>query len=669
MYLNVEIQKYETEDELIKFFEKKIQGVGKKTATEIVNKLGVDAIDIIARKEGKKRLKEARIKGLGEAKIDAIKESVLFHKNFADIVMFLQVNNLDVKMANILYEEFGKGCLIDLKTNPYKFAGYVDFKKLDDAGFKANMDKLSMDRIQAGIKGYVQYKLDTKGDVYVSMKEIQENLASYMNKNSLFEPITEDLHVFVKEALLMLNSAGVKSHKTSKGNIILDADRVYRRDMYYLETRIEKRLREVNSLDENYDFETVDTIIDSEEAKTGFKLAKKQREAVHMAMKHNFFVLCGLPGAGKTSTTNMILRVYRRLQEAFGGRAKTLLMAPTGKASRRLSELCGEEAMTIHRALEIKLFEQADLSEKLDADFIIVDESSMVDIYMFFTLLEKIENGTKVMFVGDDEQLPSVGAGLILRDLIQSESITSIKLTEVFRQASTSDIIHNSHAIIKSNTDFRFGSKEYKSDTFFTESTNDYLDLHSRIAKHYIRLTHLGYKKDEICILCPTRKGIFGTETINKLIQTINPEKESIRANGFDMKVGDMVMQNTNNYGIEVFNGEVGEIIDFVDAGKESTITVKYADKDVVYKKDMFSELELAYAITIHKSQGSEYRAVIFVCTTEHSAMLTKNLVYTGFTRAKEKLSIIGQKEALIASADKKTEISRRSYLVERLRG
>jgi exodeoxyribonuclease V alpha subunit len=242
----------------------------------------------------------------------------------------------------------------------------------------------------------------------------------------------------------------------------------------------------------------------------------------------------------------------------------------------------------------------------------------------------------------------------------------------VFRQASTSDIIHNSHAVIKSNTsDFRFGSKERKSDCFFTETTSDYREMHSTIAKHYIRMKDLGNAKDEISILCPTRKGIFGTEAINKLIQSMNPNTESIRANGCDLKVGDMVMQNVNNYDLEVFNGEVGEIIDFSDNGTASTITVKYSDKEVVYSKQHghFQELELAYAITIHKSQGSEYRAVIFVCAKEHSMMLTKNLIYTGFTRAKELLSIIGQKEALITGADKKTEISRKSYLIERLGG
>ena len=232
--ISTEIKKYETEDELIKFFEKKIQGVGKKTATEIVSKLGVNAIDIIAKENGARRLRQAKIKGLGQAKIDAIKESVLFHKNFADIVLFLQMNDLDVKMANTLYEEFGRGCLIDLKTNPYKFSGYVDFKKLDDAGFKAGIDRISMDRIKAGIKGYVQLKLDSKGDIYVSLDELNQNLAEYMNRNSKYAPITEDLTVFIKEALIQLHYHGAKSNKTSKGNIIFEDKKVYRREFIRL---------------------------------------------------------------------------------------------------------------------------------------------------------------------------------------------------------------------------------------------------------------------------------------------------------------------------------------------------------------------------------------------------------------------------------------------------
>ncbi|MCI7208530.1 MAG: AAA family ATPase [Clostridium sp.] len=676
----VEIQKYETEDELVKFFAKKVQGCGPKIAQAIVDKLGVDAIKKITSKDGEKILRKANIRGLGPKKIVEIRESVLFHENFADIVMFLQMNNLDVKMANVLYEEFGKGCLLDLKENPYVFAGYVDFKKIDDAGLKAGFKNIDMDRIKAGIKGYVQMKLDTKGDVYVPVEEIQENLAEYMNNKSLFEPITVDLSVMIKEALIELNYDGNKAYKTSKCNLIVDdMKRVYRRDMYYLETRIANRLKAINSNDEDYDFDTIDTIIDLEEAKQGIKLASKQREAVHMAMKNNFFVLCGLPGTGKTSTTNMILRVYRRYCDAFGKPNTTLLMAPTGKASRRLTELCNEPAMTIHRALGIKLFEQADLSEPIKANFLVIDESSMVDIYMFFTLLEKVKQGTKIMFVGDDEQLPSVGAGLILRDLINAQEIQSVKLTEIFRQASTSNIVHNSHQIVKGQQDFMF-----KDDCFLTEVNSDYTKVHRTVIAHYKRMLEKGYTKEEICILTPTRKGMFGTEALNKLIQSLNPNTDSIRANGYDMKIGDMVMQNTNNYDLDVFNGEVGEIIDFKtnpNNKKLATITVKYPDKIVdeltgeefdkivVYSNEEFSELELAYAITIHKSQGSEYKAVICMCMQEHSLMLSKNLVYTGFTRAKELLSIIGQKSALEASANKKTQISRRSYLVERLGG
>lgn len=687
--ISTEIQKYETEDELAKFFASKIQGCGPKIATQIVEKLGLNAIDIIASEKGEKLLKQARIKGLGAKKIVEVRESVLFHKNFADIVMFLQVNNLDIKIANAIYDEFGKGSLRALKDNPYIFTGYVDFKKLDEVAYKVGVQRLCMDRVKAGIKGYIQMKLDTKGDVYVPMQEIIDNLADYINNKSLYPPITENLDAFIREALIDLNYDATKSNKTSKCNLIKEGDRVYRRDMYYLETRIANRLKEINIEDEHYDFETVDTIINCEEAKSGFKLADKQREAVHMIMKGNFGVVCGLPGTGKSSTTNLILKVYKRYYKELGLYEEeteevlvvneneisieeetisnhTLLMAPTGKASRRLTELCGEQAMTIHRALGIKLFEQADLSQPIKSKFLVIDESSMVDIYMFFTLLEKVEKGTKIMFVGDDEQLPSVGAGLILRDLINAQEIPSIKLTEIFRQASSSNIVHNSHQIVKGQQDFKF-----ENDCFFTEVNNDYTRVYTRVIAHYKRMLEKGYTKEDICILTPTRKGMYGTESLNKLLQSLNPNTDSIRANGYDMKIGDMVMQNTNNYDLGVFNGEVGEVIDFKksESGKRGLIKVKYTDKVITYEKDNFPELELAYAITIHKSQGSEYKAVICMCMEEHSLMLSKNLVYTGFTRAKELLSIIGQKSALEASANKATQISRRSYLVERLKG
>lgn len=189
----VEIQKYETEDELAKFFASKIQGVGQKTATQIVEKLGLNAIDIIASEKGEKVLRDAKIKGLGAKKIVEVRESVLFHKNFADIVMFLQTNNLDVKIANAIYDEFGKGSLRALKDNPYVFVGYVDFKKLDEVAYKVGVERLCMDRVKAGIKGYVQMKLDTKGDIYVPMQEIIDNLAEYINNKSLYQPITENL--------------------------------------------------------------------------------------------------------------------------------------------------------------------------------------------------------------------------------------------------------------------------------------------------------------------------------------------------------------------------------------------------------------------------------------------------------------------------------------------
>lgn len=366
--------------------------------------------------------------------------------------------------------------------------------------------------------------------------------------------------------------------------------------------------------------------------------------------------------------------------KAINPEARILLLAPTGKASKRMTESCGDVAMTIHRGLRLNpaFSKKATEEDLLNYDYIFIDESSMVDAVLFSLLLERITDTTRLILVGDVDQLPSVGPGLILRDLINSGKVPVTRLNELFRQAKDSQININSHKIINGDSNLEIDQENKKDFFFWNSSTID--TCKARVIDCYKRCLEKGYPMSEICVLSPMREGELGTVELNKLIQSkFNTSDKFYRVDGMNIfKVGDRVMQTTNNYTLEVFNGEIGDIEDIMVTNDNVAIRVNYGmeasapgepemPKIITYTKDDIHELVLAYCMTIHKSQGSEFAAVITLISNQHVRMLNRNLVYTAWTRAKKVVLNIGQRTALEESIKSMEHMSRNSRIIEKL--
>ena len=419
-------------------------------------------------------------------------------------------------------------------------------------------------------------------------------------------------------------------------------------------------VRRLNKSCKNLSTSVILNHIEAFEKNNNAKLSDEQQEAVIKALQNDFTVLTGLPGAGKTFTINAIINIYMQIYP--DGRVCPL--APTGKASRRIQELTGLYAQTVHRALELNE-RIADRKKPIDVDFIIVDEASMLDIYLAGTLLQCIENNTKVLIVGDIEQLPSIGAGLILRDIIDSGVVQTTRLTKLFRQAEDSNIVRNAHAIAKGTGDFK-----WEKDSIFWEAKGE-ADTLNKLLAGYKKLRDSGNSMTSIGILAPANKSNLGTIAINQLIQKpFNRNSKGVvvdAATSLEIKVNDMVMQTKNNYEKEIFNGEIG----VVEKIEGTVIHVKYADREeaIEYNEAEYNQLTLAYCITIHKSQGSEYNNVIIIVDEEQELMLNKNLIYTAITRAKKFLVVLGDKETFNRAIQNNDAVSRLSSLKEKLQG
>lgn len=659
------VKKIELEEELEKYLIHHIKGVGKSTAKKIMDTLGVGAIDTIKSENGVEELCKI-IKN--KEKAVTIREHIIANENIFNIMNYLQINNLDVKIANKILKEYGNEGLLNLEGDPYFFIRAIDFKTLDKIASKKNLIKSKdIRRISAGIVAIVDNKTKFNGDVYTHIDTIYDELEDFINNNASLEPIKLNYDEIHK---------ALKYIQETEKLTIENGKYLYKKYLRNKENDIAFHISRLNKVDRNFSTNEIMNHIAEYEKANRVVASEEQKEAVVKALQNNFSILTGLPGAGKTFTINLILKIYEKLNKDN----VVKLIAPTGKASKRMEELTGRQAETIHRAL--KLVEDFSDGEELNADFVIIDEASMIDIYLAGTLLQNINSKTKVLIVGDVEQLPSVGAGLILRDFIDSGVIPTTRLTKLFRQGANSNIVKNSHCIVNNSLDF-----EWKKDAIFWES-QDVADIEHKIISGYKRLLELGYSRLEIGILCPQKSGDIGTYRINKLIQekfNKGAKELVINKQGDKIKEKDLVMHNVNNYDLEVFNGEIGlvEKIETVinpntlkpllnkEGDPTHIIYVRYADKDdvVAYTEEFFEQLELAYCITIHKSQGSEYRAVMNITSKVHNYMLNKNLIYTAWTRAKEFLVVIGDMETLKEAITKKEQVSRLSNLSERLEG
>lgn len=620
-----------------------IKGIGPVYARKIVGKFKEDSLRII--EEEPDRL--TNVDGIGKKRVEIIKKAWQDQKEIKNVMLFLQSNGVSTAYAVKIYKTYGNESIEIVKSNPYRLA--------DDIwgiGFR------TADRI-AQHMGYAKdsYERCSSGVVYV-LNELSGEGHCYATKEQLLEKAVEILEVTVD------NIENTIPKMVEEKKVIIDEeDIIYISAFYYSEIGAAKRIKEILETESRFDSSRVEDIVEKIQKEHNISYDEVQKEAIFTAAKSKFMVLTGGPGTGKTTTTLAIIKAFQGL----GG--KVLLAAPTGRAAKRMTETCGMEAKTIHRLLEYKPTDGYVKNEDnpLDCDVLIIDETSMVDIILMYNLLKAVANNTVVILVGDVDQLPSVGAGNVLKDIINSEQVNVVKLTRIFRQAQGSAIITNAHKINKG--DFPELKSGKDSDFFFIEEEEPSKVVEQIKSLCTTRLPKY-YKMDpinDIQVLCPMQRGETGTANLNTVLQeSLNKSTVSIKHGGTLYKLGDKVMQIKNNYDKNVFNGDIGRITS-IDT-EDKTLVITYDENPVDYDVTELDEVVLAYATTVHKSQGSEYKIVVAPFTTQHYMMLQRNLLYTGVTRAKKIMVLIGTKKAVAMAVRNNKTTKRNTKLTERLK-
>ncbi len=614
-----------------------IKGVGVITATNIVNKFGESTLDII--EFNPSRLAEVR--GVSSAKAMDIANEVMEVRRMQNAVMLMQHYGISTNLAVKIFNHYGNETDGVLKHNPYKLVEDVDgigFFTGDRIAQSVGIPEHSAFRFRAGILHALKEYCDKGGNTYITLANLENNLGELLRLN-----VADYMDTFNGVLLNMVNDGLLK--KLEK-----NGDEIYALTKFYnLEKIVAATLRlyASNNVLTNLN---VQSEISAFETKNNFSMHENQKKAVELAINSGVSVITGGPGTGKTTIIKCILQVFKGMGK------KVKLMAPTGRAAKRLNESCDEDASTIHRTLEVdfnnpNMFTYNNLN-KLPYNVIIVDEVSMVDIQLFYYLIRALKRGTQIILVGDKDQLPSVGAGNVLSDILQSEVVPFVNLTHIYRQ-NEGLIITNAHLINEGKTPIL----DNKNSDFFFDAKDDTTDImHTIVNMCTTRIpNYLNVDSSKIQVLAPMKNGICGIDNLNKQLQEVlNPpslNKAEIVKENATYRVGDRVMQITNNYervwnkgGVEgtgIFNGDIGNIYDINDNTGE--LTVLFEDgRYVKYVKADLSEITLSYAITIHKSQGSEFDVVIMPMIGGPPMLLTRNLLYTGVTRAKKMVVLVG---------------------------
>lgn len=619
-----------------------IKGIGPKYAKKIVAKFGADTLDII--EENIERLGE--VEGIGKKRIQQIKFSWVRQREIKNVMVFLQSHDVSSAYAAKIYKAYGNDAVKRVQENPYQLADDIwgiGFKTADTIAVKMGIEKDEFNRLRSGIK-YALGELGNEGHVFAYREQL-------IKKGKELLDVTES----------QLDEAIERMMKND--DLKVEEDAIYLPPFYYAEIGAAKRLRMIISAEAEENIFTKDQMVDlGRIQKTlGISYDDVQAEAIHRAANSKVMVLTGGPGTGKTTTTQGIIQAF--LDKGLS----ILLAAPTGRAAKRMSEATGREAKTIHRLLEFKPPEGYKRNEEnpLEGDVLLVDECSMIDIMLMNSLLKAVPANMRLVLIGDVDQLPSVGAGNVLRDIIDSEAVPVVRLTKIFRQAQQSRIITNAHKVNEGK--FPDISNGKNSDFFFLNREEPEV-----IAKEIVELVknklpnYYKVKPSEIQVLTPMQKGIIGAINLNQELQkAINPSMEGIRRGGYIFKQYDKVMQIRNNYDKEVFNGDIGRILE-IDT-EDNTLTVLFDGRKVLYEASELDELVQAYACTIHKSQGSEYPIVVMPVSMTHFMMMQRNLIYTGITRSKKVCVVVGTMKALGYAVRNITVTKRNTMLKERL--
>ena len=616
-----------------------VKGIGPRFARAIVQRFGTETIDIIETEI--ERLYE--VPNIGRKRVAKIRESWEKQKDIKNVMLFLQGYGVSTAYAAKIYREYGKESIDKVRENPYRLADDIwgiGFKTADGIAAKMGYGKEDPRRCRSGIL-YTLGQLSDEGHVYAGEEQLVKTAGQLLEAG---------------ETAIRDTLAGMLQAE----DLILDKDAIYLPPFYHAECGTSRRLRD---LAQSTGRSLFDGLFDpsSLTAETGIEYDEVQLAAIRQAVTSKVMVLTGGPGTGKTTTTQGIIAALKKAG------LRVLLAAPTGRAAKRMSEATGMEAKTIHRLLEYNPQDGYKRNDEnpLEGDALIVDECSMIDILLMNNLLKAVPVGMRLVFVGDIDQLPSVGAGNVLRDIIDSQRIPVVRLVRIFRQAQKSRIVMNAHTINQGR--FPDTSNGRDTDFFFMRE-----DDPERAAETIVRLVKerlpRAYREspDRIQVLTPMQRGVVGAANLNLLLQqALNPSGPSLNRGGYTYRQGDRVMQQRNNYDKDVFNGDLGYIRE-VDT-EERTLKVDFDGKWVEYDVTELDELTLAYATTIHKAQGSEYPIVVMPVLMTHFVMLQRNLIYTGITRAKKICVLIGATKTLAYAVHNMSVLKRNTSLRERL--
>lgn len=628
-----------------------IKGIGKVYAEKLVNHFGVEVLTIID--QYPERLQE--VDGIGAKRFDQIVHSWRDQKEISNLMVFLQEKGVSTAHALKIYKKYGKESIALVTENPYRLAEDIwgiGFKTADTIAQKLSVEKHSPKRIKAGIvfaigeatsKGHLYCELDSLKEEVVVLLELEQEMSHSLIKNCLHELYDQDkikLITFQNEHFVTLNQ------------------------YYFSEKGIASKLKRLLEESSGYAFDLDAIYRKISQDSRSICLNEDQQKGIMMCLQKKVTVITGGPGTGKTTLIKKLLEVLDEYGLVYR------LAAPTGRAAKRIMEGTGQYAVTLHRLLEFDAHAMNFTHNEQNAlklNFLIIDEASMVDTFLAHALLKAVPSHAHVLFIGDCDQLPSVGAGNFLNDMIASGVIPTVRLTQIFRQAQDSMIIINAHRINQGEFPTSF-LPDVRKDFFFIKEENPemVIDHIRKIFNH--TLPKFGIKQDDAALLVPMNRGIVGTIKLNQDLQMMlnpNPELKSLQFGGTIFKVGDKVMQIRNNYDKSVFNGDCGIIEDIIT--EDRSIKVLFIERTVEYEVDELNELVLAYALSIHKSQGSEYDAVIVPIFMQHFMLLQRNLIYTAITRAKKLCIFIGQSKAVGMAVKNNKTVRRITFLQQYL--
>lgn len=620
-----------------------IKGIGPVNAKRIVKVFGEDTIRVI--EDEPERLIE--VDGIGPKRIEMIRKAWQDQKEIKNVMLFLQSHGVSTAYAVKIFKTYGSDSIEIVKDNPYRLADDIwgiGFKTADRIAQAMGYDRESYQRIRSGI-------------IYV-LNEFANDGHCFARRTDLIKRSSEILEIGEEDI-----ESAIKNMLEDKTVIMEYDDAIYLPPFYHSEVGVARRIAEIVRTKSKYCSYNPSEVIQSIQEECRIQYDDVQVEAIKKAITSKFMVLTGGPGTGKTTTTMAIIKVFEKLK------ANVMLAAPTGRAAKRMSEATGRNAQTVHRLLKYSPLEGYKNNEEnpLDCDVLIIDETSMIDIILMYNLLKAVSNDTVVILVGDVDQLPSVGPGNVLKDIIDSGAVTVVKLNRIFRQAMGSAIIMNAHKINHGEFPVLKGGKN--SDFFFIEEEDPekIVELVRQLCKERLPKYYGVDPVNQIQVLCPMLKGAVGAHNLNAVLQeALNPSDISVKYGGIFYKVNDKVMQIKNNYDKNVFNGDIGRITN-IDR-EEKVVYIKFDENEVEYDVTELDEVALAYAITVHKSQGSEYSIVIAPFTMQHYMMLQRNLLYTCVTRAKKVIVLVGSKKALGYCIKNSKSIDRNTMLVLRLK-